>query len=310
MLRKDIGKFLFSVRNKISFAPFSSQTTHNVDNGSNKKRNSIQKTYSFMNVNSKLPKTSSLGGYLAAKTAEDAVNNLLYNISGNSKTEKKHTLSVFVDNEAGVLSKVSGLLSARGFNIDSLSVANTDVTELSRMTIVLSGPEEQMEQAKRQLTDLCDVWAVFDYNPETTVERELCLVKVSCVPPTIDIQPNFTQAEEMGNIDEIEAHVDHRRELNYDELMAVHFHRQALQEIAHLFEAKVMDIGSETIIMELVSWPSRVDGFIKMLRPFKIVEAARTGIIAMARSKVNSPEDTAESGEEDVKVDLAALPPS
>lgn len=276
-------------------------------NGSTSK---LKKTYSFLNLSETSPSTSP-AGYKSARTAEDAVNNILYNVSQQSEAVKRHTLSVFVDNETGVLSKVSGLLSARGFNIDSLSVSNTDVAELSRMTIVLKGPDEQIEQAKRQLQDLCDVWAVFDNKEESTLSRELCLVKVSCIPPTIE--PSFTQAEEMNSEDSeiMTAHAQPQGELTYDEMMAVHFHRQALREIANLFEAKVVDIGSETLMMELVSGPRRVDGFLKMLRPYKIVEAARSGVIAMAKSKIVSPEDDAkDQAFQQGPVDLASLPPS
>jgi acetolactate synthase-1/3 small subunit len=115
----------------------------------------LERQHSFLNVS---PKSRT-----GAKTAEDAVNNILYNVPTGRNTETKHTLSVLVDNATGVLSKVSGLLSARGFNIDSLTVSATDVHDLSRMTIVLNGADNQLEQAKRQLEDLVDVWAVLDY---------------------------------------------------------------------------------------------------------------------------------------------------
>ena len=82
----------------------------------------------------------------------------------------RHTLSVLVDNAVGVLSKVSGLLAARGANIDSLAVSSTDVPDLSRMTIVLNCPDAQLEQARRQLEDLVDVWAVVDLTDDKVLE--------------------------------------------------------------------------------------------------------------------------------------------
>jgi acetolactate synthase-1/3 small subunit len=92
-------------------------------------------------------------------------------------------MCVLVDNEPGILSKVSGLLSARGFNIDSLTVTSTDVAEVSRMTVVLTGNETQMTQAKKQLEDLVNVWAVIDYTNLNSLSTETLLLKVSTVPP-------------------------------------------------------------------------------------------------------------------------------
>ena len=92
-------------------------------------------------------------------------------------------MCVLVDNEPGILSKVSGLLAGRGFNIDSLTVTSTDVAEVSRMTVVLTGNETQMTQAKKQLEDLVNVWAVIDYTDLNSLSTETLLLKVSTVPP-------------------------------------------------------------------------------------------------------------------------------
>ena len=247
------------------------------------------------------------------KTAEDAVNNILYNLPASIPAKKRHILSIFVDNEAGVLSKVSGMISARGFNIDSLSVSATDVKDLSRMTIVLSGPDAQIEQAKRQLEDLCDVWAVLDFNaPENTFERELLLVKMSCVPPNLRAPPeellhDAESPEAAAFAAEAEGEADLQAP-SYEDLMAVHFHRTAIIEVANIFGATVSDVGSEHMIIELSSWSARVDAFLKMLQPYGVVEAARSGVIAMGRTKVL--EHVSEDEESTTVIDLADLPPS
>ena len=93
-------------------------------------------------------------GATNGKTAEEAVNNLLYNMPSDDSTVDRHIITVFVDNEAGVLSKISGLLSSRGFNIDSLTVGTTNVKGLSRMTIVLKGQVLQLQQCEKQLEDV------------------------------------------------------------------------------------------------------------------------------------------------------------
>eukprot|EP00512_Aurantiochytrium_limacinum_P005018 CAMPEP_0171500412 /NCGR_PEP_ID=MMETSP0958-20121227/8974_1 /TAXON_ID=87120 /ORGANISM="Aurantiochytrium limacinum, Strain ATCCMYA-1381" /LENGTH=281 /DNA_ID=CAMNT_0012035085 /DNA_START=37 /DNA_END=882 /DNA_ORIENTATION=+ len=230
-------------------------------------------------------------GAKGKRTAEDAVNNILYNTPAVKEKPKKHIMSVLVDDSPGVLSKISGLMSARGFNIDSLTVSSTDVKELSRVTIAVKGPDTQIEQAVRQLEDLVDVWAVLDYRNKNIIERELAIIKVSCIPPP---------ATDDGRVVATAAH-------NYDEMMASHFHRQAILDVAKMFEGKVIDIGSESIIIEVVSWSRRVDALFRMLEPYGIVEGARSGIIAMSRSTVAGEDD----GEENrTVVDLADLPPS
>jgi len=170
------------------------------------------------------------------------------------------------------------------------------------MTIVLKGPDGQIEQAKRQLTDLCDVWAVFDYKtPENTFERELLLAKVNCVPPQVEAsEVSILDGSDQGGAKE---------ERSYEDMMAIHFHRQAILDIAKLFGGVATDIGSEHVIIELVSWSSRVDACLNMLKPYGVVEAARTGVIAMGRSKVlGGPEAGIE--DDSPVIDLADLPPS
>lgn len=227
-----------------------------------------------------------------ATTAEEAVNNILYNTPDANEPEDKCFLSVLVDNEPGVLSKVSGLLSARGFNIDSLSVSATDVRDLSRMYIVLRGAPAAMVQARRQLEDLVNVWAVIDYTKKNVLERELAMVKVAAVPPS------FEALSSKGGVVG-----------SYEEIMSSHFHRQGVMDLAKMFNAQVEDVGSEHMILLLCSWPRRVDAFIRMLKPFGIVEAARSGCILMPRSPV-LPSTDPNARAAAAAVDLASLPPS
>lgn len=242
---------------------------------------------SFVGVSS-----STVGG---KRSAEDAVNNLLYNAPAKREKETRHVMSIFVDNEPGVLSKVSGLLSARGFNIRSLSVSSTDVKELSRMTVVLDGADAQVTQAERQLEDLPDCWMVVSHRGRT-LERELGIIKVSCAPP------------KEGPAGQPQPPLDIDAPRSYDTLMENHFHRQAVLQLAGMFEAKVTDVGSESVILEIVSWPKRVDAFFRILEPYGIIEGARSGVIAMNRAAVAGEDD----GQDAVKsvVDLANLPPS
>lgn len=266
----------------------------------------LERQHSFVNVS---PKSRH-----GAKTAEDAVNNILYNIPTERNTETKHTLSVLVDNATGVLSKVSGLLSARGYNIDSLTVSATDVNDLSRMTIVMTGADNAMEQAKRQLEDLVDVWAVLDYKGLDVLERELVVVKVNCVPPEgQDHYENVLGDASMSPVEQQLAAAEGddagAPSVSYEGLMSRHFHRQAILEIAKMFNATTVDVGSDHIMLEMVSWPKRVGAFVRLLQPFGIIEAARSGTIAMSRSPVGGVyEDLEESLR--TKVNLADLPPS
>jgi len=118
--------------------------------------------------------------------AAAAVSSILYETpTVNQAPTKAHVLNCLVQNEPGVLSRVSGILAARGFNIDSLVVCNTEVEDLSRMTIVLKGLDGVVEQARRQLEDLVPVWAVLDYTSAALVQRELLLAKVSILGPEV-----------------------------------------------------------------------------------------------------------------------------
>jgi acetolactate synthase I/III small subunit len=126
---------------------------------------------------------------------------------------KKHILNCLVQNEPGVLSRISGILAARGFNIDSLVVCNTEVEDLSRMTIVLRGLDGVVEQARRQLEDLVPVWAVLDYTSAALVQRELLLAKVSILGPEVYeelMEHHREMTSQDGGQDEVEENADSR----------------------------------------------------------------------------------------------------
>jgi acetolactate synthase-1/3 small subunit len=180
-----------------------------------------------------------------------------------------------VDNESGVLSKISGLLSARGFNIESLTVSPTHVPDLSRMTIVMRDvPPNKASQALKQLNDVVNVWAVVDYTGTNSLQREVIMVKVSYLP-------NSTAAAAA----QLPAHLQTRP--GYRELIAAQPHRAAVRDIGELFGAEVADVGSRHITYILTSWSRRIDAFVRMLEPWGIIEVARSGVVAMLRSPVS-----------------------
>ena len=162
-----------------------------------------------------------------------------------SQTEDRHTITVLVDNEPGVLARVIGLFSGRGYNIESLTVAETDAEgHLSRITIVTSGTPMIIEQIKAQLGRLVPVHIVRDLTVEGhAVERDMALIKV--------------------------AGTGERRV-------------EALR-IADIFRARVVDSTNESFVFEIVGKASKLDAFIKLMRPLGLVDHARTGVAAIAR---------------------------
>ena len=155
----------------------------------------------------------------------------------------KHTISVIVENKFGVLARVSGLFSSRGYNIDSLAVGETFDPAISRMTIVVHGDDRILEQVIKQLEKLVDVIEVSDLPEGTYVGRELCLVKVK--------SENRARAE--------------------------------IMEIADVFRAKVIDIGHKTLSIQITGTGDKIEAFVRLMEPFGIVELARTGMVAMLR---------------------------
>ena len=166
-------------------------------------------------------------------------------MSANPETENRHTISVVVDNEPGVLARVIGLFSGRGYNIESLTVAEVNLDEnLSRITVVTSGTPMIIEQIKAQLTRLVPVHKVADLTLDGPhVERELALIKVNG----------------KGN-----ARVEALR-------------------IADIFRANVVDSTNESFIFEIVGKSSKVDAFIKLMQPLGLVDVSRTGVAAISR---------------------------
>lgn len=159
----------------------------------------------------------------------------------------RHTMAVLVDNEAGVLARVIGLFSGRGYNIESLTVAPVDAEQaLSRITIVTSGTPMVIEQIKAQLSRLVPIHKVSDLTLESpSVERELALVKMAGTG---------------------EARVESLR-------------------LADVFRARVVDSTNESFVFEVTGASSKVDAFIDLMRPLGMVELARTGVVGMCRGK-------------------------
>lgn len=156
----------------------------------------------------------------------------------------RHTISVLVSNEFGVLSRISGLFSGRGFNIESLSVAETFDPKISRMTIVTSGDDKVLEQINKQLNKLVNVIKVYDFTGEEHIERELALIKVNLNAET----------------------------------------RAEILSIVDIFRAKVVDVSSRTYTIEITGDEEKIRAITELLRPFGIKEIVRTGRVAMARS--------------------------
>ncbi|CAG8742628.1 250_t:CDS:10, partial [Racocetra persica] len=262
-------------------------------------------------------------------SAEEAVTNILYNTPAPFPTPpKRHVLNCLVQNEPGVLSRVSGILAGRGFNIDSLVVARTEVSDLSRMTIVLRGHDVIIEQARRQLEDLVPVWAVLDYTQTSIVERELLLVKVSILGPEhlhgqlIAIKHDEYDDEFMPEADLESESPDATSVLQDDPIDKIspltpsaalrqkHAHLRAIIDLCNLFKAHVIDVASDNVVVELTAKPTRLDAFIKLLKPFGILESARSGMMALPRTPLVDKRAAAIEEEEDVGVDATMLPPA
>lgn len=223
---------------------------------------------------------------VSAWSAPAAVSSILYESPiPEADPPQKHVLNCLVQNEPGVLSRVSGILAARGFNIDSLVVCNTEVEDLSRMTIVLQGQDGTIEQARRQLEDLVPVWAVLDYTKAPLVQRELLLAKVSILGPEyfeelLAHHREMTEgsAEEIDLREESKANDFHPSKLAISQaLRHKHEHLEAVTHLTHQFGGKVLDISSNNCIVEVSAKPARIDNFLKLVAPFGILESARTG---------------------------------
>ncbi len=155
----------------------------------------------------------------------------------------KHTLAILVENKPGVLTRVAGLFSRRGFNIESLAVGVTENLDTSRITIVVSGDDNILEQVEKQLNKLIDVIRVSDIPAEDSVSRELALIKVG-----VD---STTRAEVM--------------------------------QIVDIFRAKIVDVGIKSLVVEVTGDEGKINAIEQLLRQFGIKEMVRTGKIAMNR---------------------------
>lgn len=155
----------------------------------------------------------------------------------------RHIINLEVENHSGVLARISGLFSARGFNIDCLTAARSGDEDTSNITLVVRGDDWVIEQVTKQLNKLVDIIRVTDVTENDYVGRELVLVKISCMPSR----------------------------------------RVEVSAIADIFRAKVVDISAKSLTLELTGQEAKISAFIETLRPFGIKEIARSGTIAMVR---------------------------
>jgi acetolactate synthase-1/3 small subunit len=155
----------------------------------------------------------------------------------------RHVLSALVMNEPGVLAHVSGMLHTRNFNIDSLAVGETEQHDLSRMTFVVHGDDAQVAQVRKQLEKIVTVVRVDDISAENFVERDLMLIKVTCPPEK----------------------------------------RPELALLSETFRARVIDVQHDNVMIEVSGTEGKVEAFVELMRPYGIIELARTGRIALVR---------------------------
>jgi acetolactate synthase-1/3 small subunit len=155
----------------------------------------------------------------------------------------KHTLSVMVQNKPGVLTRIAGLFSRRGFNIDSLAVGPTENADVSRMTVVVDVEEQPLEQVTKQLNKLVEVLKIVELSSSSSVQREILLVKVSA-----DLQT-----------------------------------RSHIIETAHLFRAKIVDVAAEAVTIEATGDSDKLEALLRILEPFGIKELVQSGMVAIGR---------------------------
>jgi len=157
----------------------------------------------------------------------------------------RHVISLLVENEPGVLARIAGLFSGRGFNIESLCVAETLEEGVSRITLVTIGDENIVEQIKKQLNKLINVIKVIDYIGTPFVEREMVLVKIRAKPE----------------------------------------HRAEILRMVDIFRARVVDVGPESYTVEVTGNQDKISAFLTLIKPIGVKEIARTGAVALARDK-------------------------
>ena len=155
----------------------------------------------------------------------------------------KHIISVKVENRSGVLARVAGLFSARGYNIDSLAVSETEDENVSVMTIVVRGDDRVIEQVKKQLNKLIDVIKISDHDITTSIQRELALIKVNAQPAR----------------------------------------RGEIYHLAEIFRAQIVAITPKTVTLEATGEPEKIENFIELLKPYSVRELIRTGRISLMK---------------------------
>jgi acetolactate synthase-1/3 small subunit len=165
--------------------------------------------------------------------------------AGGIHTGRKHIISLLVENKPGVLARIAGLFSRRGFNIDTLAVGPTDDPSMSRITLTLDGALHPIDQVTKQLHKLVNVIKIRDLEPEDTVARELALFKVS-------------------------ADSDSRAEI---------------MQFTDIFRGKVIDVSKRSVTIEITGTDDKIEAFERMVRPFGLVEMVRTGEIAISRGR-------------------------
>jgi acetolactate synthase-1/3 small subunit len=161
------------------------------------------------------------------------------------RTGRKHILSILVENKPGVLTRIAGLFARRGFNIDTLAVGPTDDDAVSRVTLTLDGAKHPIDQVTKQLHKLVNVLKIRDLEPEETLARELALFKVNA--------DGSARAEVM--------------------------------QICEIFRAKIVDLTKRSVVVEVTGTYEKVEAFERLVRPFGLIEMARTGEIAISRGR-------------------------
>lgn len=249
-------------------------------------------------------------------SADAAVSSILYETPFPSKAPRKqHVLNCLVQNEPGVLSSVSGHLAARGFNIDSLVVCNTEVKDLSRMTIVLGGQDAVVEQARRQIEDLVPVYAVLDYTNAEIVKRELLLARISLLGPEYFqelIAAHNSHTSDGSAVPDLSATESEFHPSNLppsEALRQKHTHLQNISVITEKFGGRIVDISDRNCIVEVSAKPSRISSFIQLLQPFGILEIARSGMMALPRTPLDLSHLEDDALDANDIVDASQLPP-
>ena len=165
--------------------------------------------------------------------------------SAGVRTGRKHILSILVENKPGVLTRIAGLFARRGFNIDTLAVGPTDDPTLSRITLTLDGAMHPIDQVTKQLHKLVNVIKIRDLEPTETVARELALFKIS----------------------------------------ADGAQRAEVMQMVEIFRGRIIDVARRSVIVEVTGSWDKIEAFERMVRPFGLIEMARTGEIAISRGR-------------------------